>query len=207
VRQFQLFFFSLIIVFGCNTVTHTVTVVEDGHVIESFEINEDSLRHGPMTKYYSAGQLLEQATYTNGELEGIRTLYYENGNPEIIENYCNGIICDTLRTFYKNGLKKLEGVYIFGEMTGTLKGYYDTGELKEEVNFVANEEQGPFVEYYKNGQKKWKGFYLNGPNEFGQLIHYDSTGAIIKKMLCDSIAICQTIWTPEQGDIEIKPVL
>ena len=125
---------------------------------------------------------------------------------EIIENYCHGVICDTLLTFYENGIKSLEGFYVNGEMTGMVKGFYDTGELKEEVTFVANEEHGSFVEYHKNGRKKWQGFYMKGPNEFGELTEYDSKGKIIKKMLCDSMSVCRTIWKPELGNIQAKRI-
>jgi len=175
-------------------------------LIESFEINQDSTRHGTTRKYYSTGELFELSYYVNGILEGVRTLYYRNGVPEIKEKYCAGQICDTLFTFYANGVKRFEGVYSGGEMNGITKGYYESGELKEEVTFKGNQEEGHFVEYYNNGKKKWEGFYLNGANEFGELVQYDSTGIMIKKMMCDSIAICQTIWTPELGDIKINPL-
>ena len=89
-------------------------------------------------------------------------------------------------------------------MQGLIKSYYPEGPLKEEVTMVDNEENGPFTEYYKDGTKEWEGTYLNGDNEFGLLKHYNDKGVLIKKMMCDSLAICSTIWTLEGGDVKPK---
>ena len=64
-----------------------------------------------------------------------------------------------------------------------------------------NNENGPFKEYYPNGNIHWEGNYLNGDNEFGILNEYNEQGELIKKMDCDSMAVCKTIWTKENGDI------
>ena len=68
----------------------------------------------------------------------------------------------------------------------------------EEVLFKDNEENGPFVEYYDNGEIEWKGSYLNGDNEFGILEQYDRTGVLIKKMECDSLGACITVWIKDE---------
>ena len=72
------------------------------------------------------------------------------------------------------------------------------------MTFLDNLENGPFVEYYENGNVQWSGTFLNGDNEVGELLHYSEDGVLIKKMWCDSAAICQTIWTREKGDIVPK---
>lgn len=66
---------------------------------------------------------------------------------------------------------------------------------------VNNEENGPFTEYHENGQKAWEGTFLNGDNEYGLLQQYDEAGTLIKKMNCDSLGVCTTIWTLKDGDI------
>ncbi|MBK7701221.1 MAG: hypothetical protein IPJ39_22090 [Saprospiraceae bacterium] len=57
-----------------------------------------------------------------------------------------------------------------------------------------NNENGPFTEYYENGQIHWKGTYLNGGNEFGLLEEAGFLGTMIKRMKCDSMAVCRTFW-------------
>lgn len=190
----------------CSKQKDVVEIYEENALVEKYEIDEDSVRHGVTMKYYLSGKVFEHSTYQSGKLIGERKLFFENGIPEIIERYCDGIICDTFRTFYDTGVLKFEGEFINGEMTGKAKSYYPSGALKEEVNFEVNIEDGPFIEYYPNGKIKWKGNYLNGPNEFGLLSEYDTTGTLIRKMMCDSMAICQTIWTPESGEIATKAI-
>ncbi|MEE9372106.1 MAG: hypothetical protein V3V00_03555 [Saprospiraceae bacterium] len=194
-KNIIIFFLSVLLI-GCNS-SNTIEIKEDGLVIESYKIDQDSLRHGQTIKYYPSGQSFELSTYVHGKLDGERLLYYENGNIEIKENYCLGMFCDTLTTYYPNGKKKFVGVYNHGIMTGMVKGFYQTGELKEEVTFIDNIEQGAFTEYYKNGQKKWEGTYLNGPNEYGILTEYDTAGIKIKLMECDTLAVCRTIWNAD----------
>jgi antitoxin component YwqK of YwqJK toxin-antitoxin module len=140
-------------------------------------------------------------------LEGTRILYYENGKKEIEENYINGVMEGEYKSYYLNGEENVVAQFKNGVMTGMVKRYFESGTLMEEVTFEENEENGPFKEYYENGQIQWEGNYLNGDNEFGLLTHYNESGVIIKKMQCDSNAICQTIWTPEKGDIPLKIVL
>ena len=73
----------------------------------------------------------------------------------------------------------------------------------ERVTFEGNEENGPFEEYHQNGQIQWKGTYLKGENEYGLLEEFDEIGEPIKRMMCDEMAICKTIWTKENGDITL----
>ena len=79
------------------------------------------------------------------------------------------------------------------------KEYYDSEQLKlkSESNIVKGMPHGRHVEYYKNGKMKWKGSYRNGDQEFGLLEHFDSTGVLVKTMMCDSLRICRTTWLKE----------
>lgn len=171
-----------------------VEIIEDGVMIEMYEIDEDSLRHGVTHKFYSEGKPYEKSLYVHGKLDGERLLYYESGVIEIRERHCMGMFCDTLTTYYPSGSKKFEGVYNHGILSGMVRVYYESGELKEEVSFINNIEQGPFTEYHENGAVKWKGTYLNGPNEFGELEEYNESGEKVRVMECDTIAVCRTIW-------------
>ena len=174
-----------------------------GKVVEQFEVLEDSIKHGMYKAFYDNGKMLEEAQYDKGQLEGQRTLYYPNGQIEIIENYVGGRMIGDYKVYHENGQINISAEYVDGQLEGVLKKYYSTGTLEEEVTFENGEENGPFVEYHTNGQKKWEGQFLNGDNEFGELINYNEEGVLVKKMMCDSMAICRTTWTKEKGDITI----
>ncbi len=190
-----------LIVSSCSNSSELSTNYDDGSVMERFEINKDSLKHGLYTLYRPGGTVAETANYTNGVLNGERKLVYENGNDEIIEQYTDDKLHGVYKSFYPTGQLELEMNYVHGVIEGKSKKYYESGKLSEEVNFQNNNENGPFVEYYDNGNKKWEGEFLNGENEVGLLMNYNEEGTLVKKMMCDSMSICQTIWTLEKGDI------
>ena len=186
----------IILVFSCGDGYRTIKEYnDDGKLSRKFHVDQDSIVQGTLLSYYDNGQdIFEKASYVDGQLEGKRILYFENGQPEIIEHYTSDILSDTLYLFYLSGALKMTSYYKNGIHTGINTVYYESGSIKEEVRFHNNEEQGPFIEYHPNGQVHWTGQYLNGENEYGELIQYDSTGQMIKKMMCDSLAICKTVW-------------
>ena len=104
--------------------------------------------------------------------------------------------------FYPNGDTLLKTQYSNGVLSGIFTKYYASGQIEETVTFANNDENGPFYEYYENGILHWEGSYLNGDNEFGLLTEYNTEGVILKKMMCDSLAMCRSIWTLEKGDIK-----
>lgn len=185
---------------SCDQVRKAEIKSADGYLVETFEFIEDSIKHGLQTKYYKK-QIREEAFYNRGKLNGQRNIYFSNGNVEIEERYVDDVISGPYRVFYEDGSINLEAEYIDGKMQGILKRYYESGALLEEVTMKDNEENGPFKEFYENGQVQWQGTYLNGDNEFGELLQFNETGELIKKMMCDEMAVCQTIWTKEKGDI------
>ena len=130
----------------CSPSPRMVKVVENGYLLETYEIDGDSVRHGLTLKYFPSGEIFEKSKYVHGMLDGARLIYYPNGQLEIKENYCKGQFCDSLFTFFENGQKRFEAFYVNGEMTGNTRGYYESGELKEEVTFKGNLENGPFME-------------------------------------------------------------
>jgi len=187
---------------GCKNKSEVTTKYDDGTVYEQYAINQDSLKNGEYKSFRPNGALSETATYKNGLLEGERKIIYENGNVEIIEHYVNDKLHGKYQSHYPSGQLELEMEYQEGKLEGKSTKYFESGKLMEEVNFHDNEESGPFVEFHENGNKKWEGNYQNGANEVGLLLNYNEEGTLIKKMMCDSMSICQTIWTLEKGDIE-----
>jgi len=198
---------SLLII-SCDSNPDIKLIKDDqGRVIESYEVNEAGAKHGTYKAFNESGTQLEEAIYTEGKLDGYRRLYRDNGSIEIEEHYKQDVSHGPYTVYYESGAKEISTDYDNGKMNGILHRYYESGKVMEEVKMKDNEENGPFKEYYENGNIQWEGNYLNGENEVGLLMQYNESGVLTKKMLCDSLSICQTIWTKELGDVEPKNVL
>lgn len=173
------------------------TFYDNGSPHEEYAIDKSGSKEGPYKIYAENGALMEEGAYKQNHYVGTRKMY-SNGILEIAETYDDtGSLQGNAFVYYPDGKVQIEKPYKDNKIQGILKGYYPTGAIKEEVTIVDNEENGPFIEYHPNGKVHWKGQYLNGDNEFGLLERFDTTGTLIKKMMCDSIGICRTFWKSE----------
>jgi len=194
---------SLLFIISCGNSLKLVEVKNDsGMVIERYYLDLDSLKTGIAESFDDDGNPFETASYEKGLLQGNRDIFFPNGKVEISEIYLDDKLHGLYKVFHENGNLKQEANYTNGVLEGQVESYYEEGGIKERVQFVENQENGPFVEFHPNGKKKWEGNYLNGDNEFGLLSQYDSTEVLIKKMNCDSLGMCQTVWTIEDGDVK-----
>jgi len=157
----------------------------------------DSSIHGIYYRFYPSGAVAETATYDKGKRQGVRYLFYENGQIEDELPYRDDILHGTKKHYYDTGGLQLECEVVQGKIQGIFKAYYPNGQVKEEVTFVDDLENGPFTEYHENGKLKTQGAYRNGDKEFGLLSMYDEAGLLVKKMECDTMGICRTIWTAD----------
>lgn len=195
---------ALFLFFGCSQKKWVETTDDYDRVIEKYQINKEGLKDGPYEAYYEDGTLKENATYLAGKLEGRRVIYHPNGQKDIEEMYENNLLIGDYLNYSPQGQLILKATYKGGVMDGMLIRYDTLGRLIEEVTMRNNEENGPFREYYANGQLHWEGTYLNGDNEFGELKEYNEQGELLKKMECDSLAVCRTVWTKEDGVVVPK---
>lgn len=167
-----------------------------GNKLQFSIINNTGQRHGRFLKLNEQGDIIEEANYMMGKLDGNRVLYYPNRDTQIVETHVNGSFQGPYRSFYEDNQLRLAGEYLDNQMQGIWKMYYETGELKEEVTFTDNMENGPFTEYHKNGQISVTGSYKNGDNEHGTLKFYDEDGVHFKTMECNE-GLCRTTWKLE----------
>ena len=196
------------IFFGCSSNLETVeTKNEFGYIIKYTRSKTDYAKQGKYVSLYPNGKPYEEANYVNDVLHGERKLYFENGNVEVLETYDMGDFISPYKTFYEDGTLKQEGAYEKNVAIGQWKKYYTNGQLMENVTLVDNEENGPFLEFYENGNKKTEGTYkgfdteMNRPREHGELLLYDESGTLVKKMNCD-MGVCRTTWTLENEDVK-----
>jgi antitoxin component YwqK of YwqJK toxin-antitoxin module len=185
-------FAYLIFLYSCDSTVNTYH--PNGNVETAYHVDKDSLKHGPFIRYFENGQIAEESHFIHGKQDGQRVLYYPNGQKESEGTYVDGELHGEKRVYYDSGELMISSNYEHSEVVGIFKKYYKNGNLLEEVTFENDLENGPFKEYYEDGTIKWKGQYLNGDNEFGIIEHYNEAGELIKKLECDSMKICKTIW-------------
>ena len=184
-----------------------ITNYPNGNLMEQYEVSKEGKMNGEYKSYYETGKLREDATMKEGDYIGKRVLYFENGDVDTEENYVSpGILDGEYKIYYKEGGIHIVKNYKDNVLTGLLTAYYPNGKVKEEVTMSDNEENGPFTEYFENGIVQWKGTYLYGDNEFGLLEEWDSLGIMIKRMKCDSLAICRTFWKPGMPEVNYDTV-
>ena len=170
---------------------------DNGQLKEVYEVDSKGQKHGKFQAFYENGQLLESSKYKNNLLEGKRYFYYQNGQIEEEQFYVKGKLEGNQYGFHENGQLKFKSVNKENKLTGEYFSYYDNGQKRLYLNFLNDLENGPFEEYHRNGVIKWRGTYRNGNKEYGLLEQFDETGELIKKMNCDTMAACTTIWKKE----------
>ena len=195
--QTVLFLLGFIAV-SCSSERFVEVKDDSGNLVERYQVDKEGTKNG-VYESYNGGKLISKANYKEGIQSGKRVIFYDNGRPEIEENYAEGQLEGEYKVYYETGELKLIMIYKDNTIQGTVKKYYATGQLMEDVIFVDNEENGPFAEYWDNGNLKWEGAYRNGDNEFGELKKYNEEGILIRKLMCDSLAVCRTFWTLEGG--------
>lgn len=201
-----LFFLVLVfLIFSCGKRKKIITVHPDGYYKEVYHVIDDTIKDGPYLKYFESGMLADSYMYVNNTIHGIRKIYSVEGNLEIEETYNKGTFHGPYKTYYPNGQVKKIQEYVNNKIEGDVKQFYEDGTLKAVIHFSDNLENGPFTEYHPNGKIHWKGFYERGDYEQDTLIEYGLNGELVRKMYCEQ-GICQTIWTPEKGDIELREI-
>lgn len=201
-RYYTFIILAIIVLQSCDQSLKTISVKNDaGIIIEQYQINADSLKTGESKAFDDDGDLYDLSNYQDGKLTGKRTIYYKEGSIDTEENYINDVLVGEYKQYYKNGTVMQTGSYTDGVLDGQVISYFEDGTKRESVTFLNNTENGPFTEFHENGKKHWEGTYRNGDNEYGLLIEYDTLEKIIKKMDCDSLGMCRTIWSKEKGDI------
>jgi antitoxin component YwqK of YwqJK toxin-antitoxin module len=174
---------------------------ENGKLQEVFFVDKKNLKTGQYIAYHENGKQREQCNYTDGKIVGERLIYDYDGTLDSREKYnSNGELHGEYITYHPDGKTiQIKKIYQNNKIQGKLFRYYPNGKIMEEVHFKDNEENGPFVEYYQNGAIHWKGNYLDGDDEYGDLFEYDSTGILIKKMNCNPKGICHTIFKQSES--------
>ncbi len=196
-RRNLVLFIALLFVLSCGKNLEKVEVTDLYGYKSTFTRSKDgNTKEGSYIKYDPKGLKYEEAFYKNDTLHGERKLFFQNGKVETLETYSKGLFDGAYKVYYEQGALQLEGLYANNIAIGKWTKYYESGQVMEIVAFSKNVENGPFEEYYENGKLKAKGNYLDGDNEHGELLLYDESGELKRKMDCDK-GRCTTMWMSE----------
>jgi antitoxin component YwqK of YwqJK toxin-antitoxin module len=204
-QKWLLFFLMGTLFLSCGKRKKIVTVHPDGYYKEVYQVINDSIKDGPYLKYFENGVLADSCHFVNDTIHGLRKIFNAAGQLEIEETYDKGVFHGTYKTYYPNGQVKKVQNYVQNQIQGEVRQYYEDGTLMAIVQFVENLENGPFTEYHPNGHLHWEGYYLGGDFEQDTLKEYNFQGELVRKLYCEE-GICQTVWTPEKGNIEPEKI-
>ena len=194
VRRLSVFLLLLCLAFAACQPPLEQREVRDGTTLLRFTARKGSdKREGKMLRLNATGDtVLIESNYRDGKLEGTERFFFSDGKTEIEQTYHNDLLEGPYIKYYHDGTKAVEAVYHEGKMQGSFRRYYPNGQLREEVQMIADNENGPFKEFYPNGKLKTEGTYKGGDKEDGPLTMYDSTGTLLRRMVCRN-GVCKTV--------------
>lgn len=130
-----------------------------GNFVKPLELTPNDYK---LICYFKNGKKSMEANYTNGELNGKRTLYYSTGQIFSEENFYFDYENGQSKYYYANGnVKEIENRY-YGFLHGKSQYFYENGKLKLEVNYKNGEAQGFYRYYDQNGKLIKELYYYNG---------------------------------------------
>ncbi len=166
---------------------------------------DHGLIDGVKQMFSESGELVEEANYAKGKLEGrffqktpdmrevvthyrnnlkdgLHTIYYPpNQNGEkmkaIETTFESDLIQGLLTEFSDKGVKVAETPYVEGKREGQAKIFAADAHISITIDFLADQKNGPTVEYFPNGAKYRETPYVNDKRE-GEEKTYHPSGAI-----------------------------
>ncbi len=148
--------FAMLLFFSACSNKQKVEVKNaQGVVVESYFVDKKKpeLKIGVYHKFYDDGKMLEESHFTDGKLNGKRTLYHPNGKIMQTENYVDNKYDGAFTIYYEDGSLQQEGTYKDNMMNGVVKNYFKSpkNKVKEEISMKDNHVNGIYKEYYDNG--------------------------------------------------------
>lgn len=148
-------FFVLTTFTSCSNKKKIEVKNNNGVVVESYFVDKKNpdIKIGVYSKFYDDGKILEVANYSNGKINGERTLYYPNGKIMQVENYKDNKFDGKFTAYNEDGSLQQEGNYKDNMMNGVWKNYFkdQKNKVKEEITLKDNHINGLYKEYYPNG--------------------------------------------------------
>lgn len=132
------------------------------------ETYDMGILHGPATRYYSNGKVLEQVNYAQGEKDGAWKEYFEDGRTKAEGSSTNGNFHGPVKYYHPNGVLLIQGAYVNGLKDGVWIKFSTGGDIEVTTKYKLGEkiaekrENGEFIDYYDNGIPKAQHEYEDG---------------------------------------------
>ena len=113
--------------------------------------------HGPATRYYSNGKVLEQVSYNQGEKDGDWKEYFEDGKTKAEGSSAMGNFHGAVKYYHPNGVMLIQGAYEKGLKDGVWIKFTTGGDIEITTKYklgkkiAEKRENGEFIDYYDNG--------------------------------------------------------
>ena len=146
---------------------------------------EKGMNTGFAWEYFPNGKRKKEIIMRDNKQEGITRTYNDKGDLLTEAHYKDGIL-DGLSRFYDRGCLISEKTYEDGVNNGFYREYYKSGVLRREV-YVLNEKwDGPSRIYSEDGKLEESGYYRPDPSDGvskldGEFKTYDKNGVVIKE--------------------------
>lgn len=146
--------FTVLLFSACKT-----KMVEEkdlnGNILKKYSVlkKDVSKKHGAYTAYYDSSELLENANYKDGKLDGERILYFQNGKIMSKEHYNMDNMEGAYENYYESGNIKQKGIYKNNQIADTWTNYYEqpANQIKESFTIKDGMINGLYKEYATNG--------------------------------------------------------
>ncbi len=133
----------------------------DNRVVFHIEL-KNGIRDGVATFYHPAGQIMQQAEFRNGVLEG-RYLEKAADGKTIAEHvYTKGQRPAVVTEYYPKKQVKSVTRYLTAVQQLATRDDWDTCSLASFANDTSKQMHGEFITYYENGQMSSRGKYEQG---------------------------------------------
>jgi antitoxin component YwqK of YwqJK toxin-antitoxin module len=159
---------------------HGITVQLDrrGKVNTVEHLVRDTL-DGVMLNYSQhSQQVMKEANYKKGKLNGLFRTFYDNGKIKEESWYKDDRKNGQSRWYNQSGNMIAEYNYENGDFQGYQKTFYENDTLSALSHYYNNKLSGEYIEYYRNGKPKLSGFYKSGEKD-GLWTEYDETGKAV----------------------------
>jgi antitoxin component YwqK of YwqJK toxin-antitoxin module len=144
----------------------------------------DGILNGKKTLFDSQGLLLEEAYYKNGDLEGRYFLRRPNGQ-EVISHYRNNRLYGLYQVFHPSDptfgkVKAFEANYINGLVEGEASEYNEAGTKITSTFYKNGKKEGIATIYYKDGKVRIAANFIHDLQE-GTTSEYYPSGNLAKE--------------------------
>lgn len=165
-------------------------------------------------EYYPNGKVKREASFRDGQREGVWREFDEQGNVVNSQTYKKGAlisqgVVDTdgkrrgdYKEFYPDSTLRAEGLFIDGKRSGEWRFFYQNGKVQEVGTYKDGEPDGLWTWYYDNGQKQIEEQFYKGKAN-GPYKEYDAKGnVIVTGTYFDGMKAGK--WTEQIGDMRTE---